>query len=69
MSTFKIEDWAGNILNYKGLFERPCFAVAMSFNSFDDAWVWIYDQLDGMSDDEFDDECGEYYVLEEEKGN
>ena len=63
MTKFYIQDWAGNVLDHKGFFKRPHLAVAMTFNSFDDAWGWIYDQLDKMSDDELDAELGQYDVL------
>lgn len=68
MSVFKIQDWAGNILNYKGVFERPYHAVAKTFNSFDDATSWLYEQLGELSDEQLDEALGEYYVLEEEEG-
>ncbi len=38
---FVVMDWAGNILNYRGRFERPEFSVPMEFKSFDAAWDWI----------------------------
>lgn len=38
---FFIQDWAGNVLTYKGKFDRPEFAVAMEFDSFDDGWDFI----------------------------
>lgn len=38
---FIIKDWAGNILNYKGKFDRPCFAVAMTFKTDDDAFEYL----------------------------
>lgn len=41
-----IKDWAGNILNYKGRFELPCFAVPMTFETFEDGWDWICSNID-----------------------
>lgn len=38
---FIIEDWAGNILDFKGKFKLPQLAVPMEFDSFDDAWEYI----------------------------
>lgn len=40
-----IKDWAGNILNYKGRFELPCFAVPMEFISWDYAEDYIQEHL------------------------
>jgi hypothetical protein len=36
-----IKDWAGNILNYKGKFDKPCFAVAMEFKNEDEAFEYL----------------------------
>lgn len=47
-----IKDWAGNILNYKGKFDRPCFAVAMTFKDEDDAFEYL--DLNYSSDDKLD---------------
>lgn len=47
---FEIHDWAGNILNYKGYFERPCFAVPMEFNTLDDAWEYMDSSIPEDSD-------------------
>jgi hypothetical protein len=41
-----IVDWAGNILNYRGRFNSPQFAVPMLFDSFDDGWDWISVNMD-----------------------
>ena len=38
---FIIEDWAGNILDFKGQFKLPQLSVPMEFESFDDAWEYI----------------------------
>lgn len=38
---FIIEDWAGNILDFKGKFKLPQSAVSMEFESFDNAWEYI----------------------------
>lgn len=45
MPTMIIKDWAGNILNHKGNFERPQFAVPMEFTSFDDAESYLSEKL------------------------
>jgi hypothetical protein len=37
-----ITDWANNKLDYSGKFQRPCFAVPMEFDSFEDAWDYLY---------------------------
>lgn len=43
---FIIKDWAGNVLNYKGRFDLKCFAVPMTFESFDDGWQYIVENFD-----------------------
>jgi len=49
---FIIEDWAGNILDFKGNFKLPQFAVPMEFSSFDDAWEYIDSNIDENSHDD-----------------
>jgi len=53
--TYIIKDWASNVLNYKGRFERPCFAVPMTFESFDDAWAWLYNAHSDSDENCMDD--------------
>lgn len=43
---YLIQDWAGNILNHKGYFQPKNLAVPMTFDSFDDGWSWIYENVD-----------------------
>ena len=40
-----IKDWAGKILDYKGRFELPEFAVSMNFESEVDAFEYIEENL------------------------
>lgn len=42
---YMIKDWAGNLLNHNGHFVAPNLAAAMQFDSFDDAWEWIYQNI------------------------
>jgi len=53
-----IKDWAGNVLNFKGRFQLPCFSVAMEFDDFESGWSWIYEKF--PSQENFDD----YFVEE-----
>lgn len=53
MSKFIIQDWAGNV----------CFS-AKEFDSFEDAWGFIYEKFDHLDEDAFDEEMGEYSVVE-----
>jgi hypothetical protein len=53
---FIIKDWADNIFDFRGRFERPCFAVAMEFSDFDAAMEFI--------DVNFDDETREEIFVE-----
>lgn len=58
---FIIEDWAGNVLDFKGLFKLPQLAVAMEFDDFESGWEYIYEKFPGDTDDgAFDD----FYVME-----
>lgn len=51
---FIIEDWAGNILDFKGKFQLPQLSVPMEFESFDDAWEYIDSNIiEGSHDDIF----------------
>ena len=54
---FRIEDWAGNVLTFKGQFERPDVAVPMVFTAEDDAFGWIAEHC--ADDDALDD----FYVM------
>lgn len=51
-----IKDWAGNILTFRGVFERPEFAVAMEFESEDDANAYIAEMLEDCEDDVYYDD-------------
>jgi hypothetical protein len=42
---FIIVDWAGNILNFKGYFQLWQMASPMLFDSFDDGWAWISENM------------------------
>lgn len=64
MSKFRIEDWAGNILDYSDVFMRPHYAVAKEFPTFEEAWNYLYRKFDHLSEKEFDEEMSEYYVEE-----
>lgn len=56
---FIIEDWAGNILDFKGKFKLPQLSVPMKFKSFDAAWEYI--------DLNIDEDCHEdVFVIEKE---
>jgi hypothetical protein len=46
MEKIIIKDWAGNILNFKGRFESPSFAVPMEFKTSDDAFDWILENIE-----------------------
>lgn len=61
-----IKDWAGNVLDYTGVFKLPEFAVAMEFNDFYDAWNYLYNRFPEDMDHEgfFDD-----YSVEEKVTN
>lgn len=49
---YKIFDWAGN----KPFGEKR-------FDTFEDAWEYLYEWLsENRPEEEFEDECGEYYV-------
>lgn len=41
-----IKDWAGNLLDYKGYFKNPRLASPMTFDSFDDCWEWIMNNVE-----------------------
>jgi hypothetical protein len=51
---FIIKDWAGNILDFKGSFKLPDFAVPMKFSDFESAWGHLY-ELFPEDDADFDD--------------
>ena len=55
---FIIKDWASNILNTKGLFQYTAYGQLNDvnpkiFESFDDAWAWIYMNVE--NEDAFQD--------------
>jgi hypothetical protein len=53
MSKYIIKDWADN----------ACFQ-GRQFDNFDDAWGYIYELYDGLSENEFDAQMGEYWVMQ-----
>ncbi len=54
MTKFKIIDWAGNDKSdYYG-----------HFDSFEDAWGRLYQEFEGLPEDEFNETMGEFYVEE-----
>lgn len=48
---FIVKDWAGNTIDFYGVFER-----------FEDAWGAIYENFDHLGEKEFDEQMGEFYV-------
>lgn len=42
---YVIQDWAGNVLDFKVVFKIPSLAVPMKFKTFDDAWDWVYTNI------------------------
>ena len=58
-----IKDWASNVLQYNGKFNFSSYGanygVPMEFNSFDDAWEWLYCQFPN-------EECFDDYFVENE---
>lgn len=59
---FIIQDWAGNILDFKGKFKLPQLAVPMEFKFFDDAWEYIDLNIDKDSHEDI-------FVFEKQKTN
>ena len=60
-----IKDWAGNVLDYTGVFKLPEFAVPMEFDDFEDAWGFLYETFPNVDEDgTFDD-----YFVEEKVTN
>lgn len=59
---FIIEDWAGNILDFKRKFKRPQLAVPKEFKSFDSA----EDFLCKVLGDDYEAYRDEYYIMEKE---
>lgn len=50
---YGIFDWAGN----------RCFS-AESFETFEDAWGFLYQRYDALPEKDFDDQMSEYFVEE-----
>lgn len=42
---FYIQDWAGNILDFKGTFKTPQLAVALEFETEAYAFDWITENI------------------------
>lgn len=57
-----IKDWAGNILNYKGTFERPSHAVPMEFEDFDTAIDWMSEAYKHLSEKEYMEATGDLFI-------
>jgi hypothetical protein len=53
-----IKDWAGNVL------QHAPYAVPRKFNSFEDAWEYLYDKYSHLEDKAFDEEMSEWSVEE-----
>lgn len=49
-----IQDWAGNVLDFKGRFLKPEFSVAEMFPTFEGAWEHLYELYPNSNDDFFD---------------
>jgi len=54
---YKLQDWAGNVLDFRGYFRISDLAVPMQFESFDDGWDWILENGD-------ENTLEDYYVIE-----
>jgi hypothetical protein len=54
--SYKIYDWAGNLMVWSD-----------TYDTFEAAWDAIYDRFHDLNDDQFDLECGEYFVLPEQE--
>lgn len=52
---FIIQDWTGKV----------CFH-GKEFEGFEEAWGYIYDQYRHLPENEFNEQMGEYYVIEKE---
>lgn len=61
---YNIIDWAGNVLNYNGIFVLPEFSVPMVFDHFDQASDWLSERFGHLNDDEYEVELGEYSIIE-----
>lgn len=57
-----ITDWASNVLQHTGKFNFSAYGadcgVPILFDSFDDGWDWIFENIDSEEDQE------NYYVTE-----
>lgn len=59
---FIIEDWAGNILDFKRKFKLPQLVVPEEFESFDSAEDFLCELLG----DDYETYREEYYIMEKE---
>ena len=57
MDKYIVYDWAGNLMNFG------------QFDDFEDAWGFIYEKFDHLSEQAFDEEMQEYQVLNKESTN
>lgn len=46
MSKFIIQDWMGNVLNFKSKFQTPEFSVPLEFNTFEEGWDFIHQNFE-----------------------
>ena len=48
-----IKDWADNILDFKGRFKLPQLAVAMEFETMEDAYIYL--EAFNLSEEDMED--------------
>lgn len=48
---YVVYDWAGNLIKFYG-----------ESDSFEDAWGKVYENFDHLSDEDLEDQLGEFYV-------
>jgi len=58
-----IVDWAGNILNFRGYFEKPEFAAPKMFETFEDGEEY----LENLLGDRYEEARGEYFVIHKDE--
>ena len=56
-----IKDWAGNVLNHNGRFQRASDAVPMTFKEFDMCSDWLCDRFGHLDDTEYAETVEEFY--------
>lgn len=60
MGKYIVKDWAGNILDFKSCFKLPQLAVAMEFETMEDAYIYL-DEINLSEED-----MGDIYVDQKE---